>query len=97
MHDCTQLIACNQCDNQQTAKELLDRCFVSWPNKRWVAYQCSVCGVTNHLEVQNGSIASGFIDGFPGSCFIVKHRICLDQFSVNYPVEGIVIESSNLS
>jgi hypothetical protein len=82
--------------HEQTVRDALDGCFRSWPQQYWVAFHCPACGNINHLEVHDGSLTEGYLDGIPGPSLVVTRRLRLDDFHVRAMAEAINIRSLNL-
>ena len=77
-------------------RDALDACFASWPQQYWAAFRCPQCKGVNHLEVRDGLLVEGYLDGFPGPSLVVKRRLQLDDFHVRAHELGIEIRSLNL-
>jgi hypothetical protein len=91
-----QYVGCGECMHEQTVRDALDACFASWPQQSWVAFRCPECGGVNHLEVREGSVIEGYLDGAPGPSLVVKRRVPLDDFYVRARGDAIEIRNLNL-
>jgi hypothetical protein len=91
-----QYLGCSECAHKQTVRDALDGCFASWPQHYWIAFRCPNCGSTNHLEVREGSIAEGCLDGVPGPSMRFTRRLRLEDFHVRTSADSIDIRSLNL-
>ena len=63
---------CPRCRKALTVPELLDNCAVSWPNQRWLGFECPRCHAGWHVQVRNGHATIGELDGAPGPAFFPK-------------------------
>lgn len=91
-----QYVGCSDCMHECCVRDALDACFASWPNHSWVAFHCLNCDGVNRLEVRNGAIAEGYLDGAPAPCFIIKRRVRLDDFHIKAANNGISVRTLNL-
>ncbi len=91
----TKIMHCNQCNTKFNIEEIIDNCNVSWPAKSWTQFQCPKCNCMKHLELQNGSIKVGYVDGAPGPCFITEERFQNSNLKIACDISnGIYVQIS---
>jgi hypothetical protein len=63
--------------------ETILRCStVSWPYQHWIYFTCPECEKNSHVEVHNGQIRTGLLDGAPGPCFFCCSQVQEPNFGV---------------
>jgi hypothetical protein len=82
-------VKCPACGVSYSPAQILAGCTVSWPNQRWLLFECPRCKGDAHIEVSNGSLAIGGIDGAPGPCFMPDQTLALRGLRVTAS-EGVV-------
>ena len=68
-------LKCRSCRRRWRVEEVFDNCSVSWPNQRWVSFQCPRCHRYAHVELAGSRVTIGDIDGAPGPCFIPDNSV----------------------
>ena len=63
-------IRCRGCATPLSVAEVLEHSSASWPNQRWLWFQCPRCGSGSHVEVRSDRLAFGDLDGAPGPAFL---------------------------
>jgi len=91
-----QYVGCNECQNEMTVKDALDLASKSWPQHRWIAFKCPVCGGWNQLSVTEGTVLEGWLDGAPAPCFVLKRRVNAGDLRVKIQSGGIELRALNL-
>lgn len=91
------VLPCLRCGQAYTVAELLALCEVSWPNQRWLGAVCKACNYRYHLEVSNGRVAVGDLDGGPGPCFFAKYSVAAPGFRVKPSMAGVRVRLGRLS
>jgi predicted RNA-binding Zn-ribbon protein involved in translation (DUF1610 family) len=84
-------VQCPACGAACDAASVLAACTVSWPNQRWLLFECPVCGRDAHVEVSNGRLAIGSLDGAPGPCFFPTQTLALRGLQVTADAGGVTV------
>jgi hypothetical protein len=79
--------------HKQSLLAALDACYASWPQQSWLAIRCPGCAGVNHLEVREGCVSEGYLDGAPGLSFVIKRRVIVDDFHITAGIDSIEIRS----
>ncbi len=85
------MVECPRCRTVLDAGALLEACTVSWPHQSWVLLRCPSCNTDSHLQVQDGVIQTGFLDGAPGPCFIVENTYTIPGLVVQQDPSGVTL------
>ena len=93
----SEYLGCTGCTAEYTVQTALDVCFRVWPQQHWLAFKCPECNETNHIEVIDGLVRQGYLDGAPGPCFVLTRSVPLDKFKAKWSDEGVVIKNVGLT
>lgn len=75
-------LECPHCKAAVGVGSWIDAAKMSWPNQGWAYADCSACGRGSHLELGDGSLAIGDVDGGPGPCFFESSRVSVPGLKV---------------
>jgi hypothetical protein len=84
-------VQCPRCDASYDPSQLLAGCTVSWPNQKWLLFRCPGCKADAHVEVANGRLAIGELDGGPGPCFFPRQTLTLPGLKVAATAGGVSV------
>jgi hypothetical protein len=84
-------LRCPSCGASYDPAGVLDACKVSWPNQRWLLFECPGCQNDAHVEVSDGSLAIGSLDGAPGPCFFPTQTLALRGLRVTANAGGVTV------
>jgi len=70
-------LSCPGCHVAFSAPGVLDHCDVSWPNQRWLGFECPRCQRVFHVEIESGRMSIGAIDGAPGPAFFPDNSVAV--------------------
>ena len=65
-------LSCPNCHKEIAEIEILKNSSDSWPVKNWILFTCPSCDKSAHVELKNGAIGIGVLDGFPGPCLMIS-------------------------
>jgi hypothetical protein len=82
-------VRCPHCTATHTPRQVLAACTVSWPNQRWLWFVCPACRKPSHVEVRDGTLAIGGLDGGPGPCFFPTENAAVDGLRVRAHPSGV--------
>jgi endogenous inhibitor of DNA gyrase (YacG/DUF329 family) len=85
-------VRCPRCGAGSPLEEALARSTDSWPNQRWLLVECPGCGSPVHLEVSDGRVEVGELDGGPGPCLVVSQTLDVPGLGVRIDGAGIRVE-----
>jgi hypothetical protein len=68
----------------------------SWPNQKWLLFLCGSCQSPVYLEVSDGHVDAGELDGGPGPSLIVSQRLEVPGLRVKVGARGITVTFRNL-
>lgn len=68
-------LSCQKCKSPMALEAIFDHCSVSWPQQRWLWFDCPSCGRGSHIELGKEEVSIGGIDGAPGPCFIQDETV----------------------
>src|SRR6186713_2075758 len=83
---------CDSCGTRYSVEQLLSACRTSWPNQQWLLFEFARCSATWHVEVADGRIAVGELDGAPGPCFFPKEAAPVPGLHVLASPGGISVK-----
>lgn len=92
----SEYLGCGFCMGEHAVKDVLDVAKQSWPEKKWIRFECLTCGQSNHLLILTNQIIEGYLSGFPAPEFVNKRPVYLDDLRVKYKKNTIEISSLNL-
>ena len=84
-------LQCPHCKLRLSVPEVFDNCAVSWPNQRWLGFECPRCKRGWHVEVMNGHAGIGDIDGAPGPAFFPKNSARVPGLTYTRATGGITL------
>jgi hypothetical protein len=84
-------VQCRACGASLGAAQVLAACTVSWPNQKWLLFECPSCHGDAHVQVSNGRLAIGVLDGAPGPCFLADQTVALAGLKVTANAGGITV------
>jgi endogenous inhibitor of DNA gyrase (YacG/DUF329 family) len=84
-------VKCPRCGAESPVGDVLARSTDSWPNQRWLLSPCASCGSGVHLEVSNGHLEVGELDGAPGPCFMPTQKLEVPGLGVKVRTGGITV------
>jgi hypothetical protein len=84
-------VHCPACGHAYGPAQVLAACTVSWPNQRWLLFTCPGCGKAAHVEVSDGALAIGDIDGAPGPAFFPAQTVSVVGLGVVASGKGIAV------
>ena len=84
-------LACPDCRVTLTVAEALAAGTVSWPRHQWVLFTCPACGADSHLEVRDGRIGIGSLDGGPGPVWMPHAVAVVQELSVDRSEDALVV------
>ena len=82
---------CPSCRAPCSPAELFAHCTVSWPNQRWLLFECPGCGTSSHVEVADGRAALGELDGAPGPAFFATQSVSIPGLRVGTSSRGVAL------
>lgn len=84
-------VPCRACRASFTPAQVFAACTVSWPNQRWLLFECPACQTGAHVEVTDGRLAIGSLDGGPGPCFFPDRTLALPGLKVTADTGGVTV------
>ncbi|MDQ5938053.1 MAG: hypothetical protein QG574_5416 [Cyanobacteriota bacterium erpe_2018_sw_21hr_WHONDRS-SW48-000092_B_bin.40] len=63
------MLRCPSCQKCVSPLQVLEHCSVSWPDQQWLLFECPICTKHSHVQVRDGLLELGELDGTPGPCF----------------------------
>ena len=84
-------LRCPKCQTALTVAAVFDHCDVSWPNQRWLGFDCPTCEAFSHVEVEAGRVSIGGIDGAPGPAFFPDETVEVPGLSVEKRFGGLSV------
>jgi len=89
-------LRCPRCRAAHSVVTVLDHCTISWPNQRWLLFECPACGnEDSHVEVEDGRLASGVLDGAPGPAFMPQDSVAVPGLRYSVRAGGITVLLGN--
>jgi len=82
-------LRCPKCATTYSVAAVFDHCDVSWPNQRWLGFECPKCDHFSHVEVENGRVSIGEIDGAPGPAFFPDNAVAVPGLRYKNAFGGI--------
>jgi len=84
-------LRCPTCAATYSVAAVFDHCEVSWPNQRWLGFDCPRCDQFSHVEVEDGRVSIGGIDGAPGPAFVPDNSARVPGLTCVFPTAGITL------
>ena len=76
------MLRCPSCQKCVSPLQVLEHCSVSWPNQQWLLFECPICKKHSHVQVSDGLMELGELDGTPGPCFCADTTLDLPGLKV---------------
>lgn len=84
-------LRCPKCKAEWSVARVFDACDVSWPNQRWLGFDCAKCEASFHVELETGRVSIGVIDGAPGPAFFPDNGVDVPGLSYAKAFGGIKV------
>jgi len=84
-------LKCPACATPHDPAAVLAACSVSWPHQKWLLFECPMCQKDAHVEVSNGTLAVGSLDGGPGPCFFPDQTLSVPGLKVTADGKGVTV------
>lgn len=85
-------VKCTECNSEFSAQEILENSKTCWPNQGWIYFKCPTCKQYSHVQLKNGHLAIGKLDGAPGPCFCPSGEMEVPDLKVGKKFGGLSCE-----
>lgn len=82
---------CPHCKKKIAVQDFFEACDPSWPNQGWTHFTCPECKEVSQIQLSDGLVEYGDLDGGPGPCFFPNRNVWLAPLKIKCSGQGISV------